>query len=81
MDANKLNKLQEIDYKINKVCGLCRHGNFPNNEWGTCNLYTYNHRKHSKAARALSIHKFGSCKHFDLNEFNAAELGTYKGFI
>ena len=81
MDANKLVKLQDINYRMCKVCGLCLHGNFPSYEWGTCRLYKYNHLKHSETTRELSIHKFGSCKHFELNESRINNLGTFKGFI
>jgi len=81
MDANKLAKLQKIDYQVCKVCGLCLHSNFPNSEWGTCGLHKYDHLKHSETTRELSIHKFGSCKHFELNESMVNNLGTFKGFI
>lgn len=81
MDANKLSRLQEINYRVCKVCGLCQHGNFPNNEWGTCDLYNYEHLKHSKVLRELSINRSGLCDHFDLDEIKATELGAYKGFI
>lgn len=81
MDANKLSRLQEINYRFCKVCGLCQHGNFPNNEWGTCDLYSYELLKRGKLLKELSINKFGSCAHFDLDEMKATELGAYKVFI
>ena len=81
MDASKLLKLQEMNYQVRKVCGLCQHGNFPNNKWGTCDLYTYKHLKHKIATSELSIHEFGSCEHFKLDESKVVKLGSYKGFL
>lgn len=60
MDANKLNKLREIKYRYQKVCGDCAFSHFPINDWGTCKRHTYFHNKH-KEHRFVSIHKFGVC--------------------
>ncbi len=82
MDLNKLAKLHEIEYKINCVCGLCEWSIFPYNEWGTCELYTYDHLKHSAETNQLSIHKFGSCGKFKMDELKkAARLVDYINFI
>lgn len=65
MDENKRKKLHDIGFKVLNNCGLCTHGTFPNNDWGTCAITTYDHLKHTGDPRELSIHRFGSCDRFD----------------
>jgi len=68
MDENKTIKLKQIDYKINESCGLCSHGLFFGKSWGECSKNAYEHRKHSKATRLLSIHQSGYCIDFLMGE-------------
>mgnify|MGYP003613172759 CR=1 FL=1 len=77
MDANKLIKLNKINYEIKRCCGICEHANVFNDNWSTCKIHTYEHEKHSEANRQLSIFKFGYCSQFKFN----AELGTWKEFL
>jgi len=81
MDKNKLTELRDIGYTIPKTCGLCVHGTFPNDDWGTCAAHTYNHLKHSDTKRHLSIVKSGACSKFELDEAQAARLGAYREFL
>lgn len=81
MDANKLKVLQEIEYKISAVCSLCLHGEFPQNDFGTCSIHTYEHQKHSDQTRKLSVHKLGSCAMFTENQQAIAKLGSYEQFL
>ena len=67
MDANKLEKLKQIKYRIRDCCGLCIHADLAPDGWGTCLKFTYNHLKH-KEERQLSIHMFGSCGYFIAEE-------------
>ena len=61
MDANKLAELRRIGYAVRPSCGLCKHGQFPSDEWGTCAVRVYQHEKHSESTRNLSVHRNGSC--------------------
>lgn len=79
MDANKLTVLREVGYKINRCCGLCKHGWFPRDDWGTCELTTYEHQKHSGTPRKLSIHKYGRCPKFELKHMTP--LGPFAKFL
>lgn len=81
MDANKLKVLREVGYQIPGVCGLCRHGAFPKNNWGTCNVTTYSHQKHTGDDRQLSIHKFGSCPKFDADPNAVFGLLAFSEFL
>jgi hypothetical protein len=66
MDANKLAVLKEIDYKILPCCGLCSYAGLDKgSNWGTCTQIFYNHAKHTGPARALSIHRLGTCPNFN----------------
>ena len=64
MDNNKKDKLKEIGYTIQNTCGICVHSNI-NANWGTCNLHTYYHLKHTESKRHLSIYRGGSCNSFE----------------
>ncbi len=79
MDLNKLQHLRSIGYKVAKVCGLCKHGRFPSNTWGTCAIQTYQHQKHSDSVRELSITVFGSCQKWELD--TSKDLGAYGEFL
>lgn len=63
MDANKRQKLREIGYEIRPSCGTCVHFYDVGTAqmWSTCNLHTYEHLKHSKQKRHLSVHAAGWC--------------------
>lgn len=83
MDTNKQAKLLEERYRITRCCGLCKHGNFKENQdWGTCNVLQYAHLKHSEVARDLSIHKYGRCAaRFELDKEKLAKLGAFALFL
>jgi hypothetical protein len=80
MDATKLEVLKGI-YSVQKVCGLCEHGSFPHDNWGTCSSHAYQHLKHTGAARQLSVVKFGSCPAFKADETKVVALGAYREFF
>ena len=61
MDENKLKVLKEINYQIRRTCGNCRYSNGFSNGFSTCKIYRYNHLKHSKETRELSINENGYC--------------------
>jgi hypothetical protein len=79
MDSNKLKVLQEVGYRINRCCGLCKYGWFPKTDWGTCEVWKYEHEKHSDASRQLSIHKLGVCSKFELKTMTS--LGPWIEFL
>ena len=79
MDDNKLKALQKIKYRIQGTCGTCTSGKFGNDEWGTCSLYTYEHRKHTGEPRQLSIYRSGSCNDHEFR--NDLQLGGFKEFV
>jgi len=81
MDANKLAELKQLAYTIPQTCGLCRHGQFPNDDWGTCEIHTYAHQKHTAAQRHLSIYKGGTCAKFEANYDTVLALGAFAEFI
>ena len=63
MDANKLVKLKVIGYQVRQTCRNCVHANFGFGAlWGTCNLHTYQHQKHTDQVRQLSINVSGRCE-------------------
>ena len=74
MDAAKLAVLRTEGYTIPKVCGLCKHSTFPQDDWGTCGVISYK--------RQLSIHKSGSCANrFELDEGEAVKLAHFQEFL
>jgi hypothetical protein len=81
VDVNKLRVLQGLPYRISPVCGLCEYGSFPKDDWGSCDLHTYEHLKHSEAHRQVSIHKYGGCPSFKLDASKASLLGFFKQFL
>jgi hypothetical protein len=62
-DDNKFEKLREVGYRIPVFCGLCLHGKFRSNMWGTCSKHTYMHLKHHnpEGGRGVSILRSGTC--------------------
>jgi hypothetical protein len=81
MDENKLNLLKVINYEMVRCCGICVHGEFNNrhSDFGTCQVNTYRHKKHSGDKRYLSINRFGKCN-TDEFELDEAKLTTYGDF-
>lgn len=80
MDANKLAKLKEIGYTIHQVCGLCVYFQ-GRTEFGDCTQFTYEHIKHSAVAKNLSVHKFGTCVNFEIDEEKLLPLHSYVEFV
>ena len=85
MDKNKLKVLQDIDYKIQKTCGLCQHGDFglsyAKQRWGTCKIQKYEHLKHTGDKRDLSINIYGYCDKFQAQEIEMAGLEKFIEFM
>ena len=82
MDANKLKKLREIDYKINPTCGTCVHSYITcETDWGTCKLHSYSHAKHTVKGRSLSIHRSGSCEDFEISSEKEHNMSHFQEFI
>jgi hypothetical protein len=74
MDANKLVVLKDIGYTVQPTCGNCIHANIARgSKWGTCNIHTYLHQKHTGEERQLSINVSGRCQEWE-NEGLVAEL-------
>lgn len=76
MDANKLARLEDIGYSIQPTCGLCVHFFAPpGGEFGECDLYSYEHQKHTGPPRKLSVNRHGSCTQgFTLSAFASARI-------
>jgi len=81
MDANKLKVLQDLSYEIRPACGLCVHGVFPQNDWGTCQKHQYDHLKHTGEPRQLSIFRYGSCKEYEFHKPLEPLIGTFNQFV
>ena len=82
MDANKLAKLREIEYRIPKTCGLCDFSSFaPSSEWGECINHEYDHLKHANNPRFLSIYRGGTCKHFVMSDCHGGKLDKFQEFV
>jgi len=79
VDSNKRLKLLDIGYRIAGTCGICQHGMFANDSFGTCSLHTYQHLKHTGDARQLSVYAHGRCSEFQLDE-QKAHLGLWQEF-
>lgn len=77
MDENKRLTLGAVKYQVQNVCALCVHAQFPLDDWGTCGLHTYEHKKHNDKKRHLSIHKAGSCDQFIISENQLRQLGAF----
>lgn len=82
MDENKRKKLHEIGYRMNRACGLCKHGCFkPNNDFGECELFRYDHLKHTGESRKLSINRLGSCPKFELDHRKFSFIHGFMEFL
>lgn len=83
MDANKLKKLEDIDYTIEPCCGLCEAAVFSNDntDWGVCVRHYYKHQKHTEEPRMLSINRYGSCSSFSIKEQKQSSMKHFEKFI
>lgn len=79
MDANKLTKLKEIGYVVRKTCDNCEHIVFSRspNGFSTCLVHMYNHQKHTKSKRELSVSAYGYCNQHRWRENMDAMLGGF----
>jgi len=67
-DANKIAKLNEIGYRVQACCRICKHAAFaPYGDFGSCGVHSYNHAKHTANPRKLSVHQGGVCSKFTIN--------------
>ena len=81
MDANKLEKLREVNYKLQKSCLLCTYSMFSSeSNWGECKKFNYKHQNRSGKKRQLSIHKGGVCDSFAIDRTTAQLLRYYTEF-
>jgi len=79
-DANKIQKLSEIEYAIRQTCGTCEFGRFRENlDWGVCKKHDYVHLKH-RVVKQLSVHRAGSCPDYELNDWKKTDLER-SGFL
>jgi hypothetical protein len=64
-DPDKMRVLSEIGYQVRPCCSYCPHATFaaPHRDFGTCDLYAYDHAKHG--VRQLTIHRAGHCSMFE----------------
>lgn len=82
MDENKRLKLVEIGYRVERSCGLCKHGRFvKNSDFGVCWFHTYQHLKHSDAIRNLSVLRYGSCPGFEMDKQAEGVIHKYSEFL
>lgn len=78
MDANKLQVLNDIGYKIRETCGTCRDFQvFTKSDFGTCSYHEYKHLKHTGEPRQLSVHQHGYCPWWRPNEQVRVSLGRF----
>jgi len=70
MDANKLQKLKNIGYKLRPVCATCRFFRIVtmDSKFSTCKKHVYVHQKHKEKARELSVHSYGWCSDWEENK-------------
>jgi len=80
MDANKRQELLSLGYSIPGTCGICKHGEFNKDTFGTCAVHDYQHLKHTGERRHLSVYAHGRCRDFELDE-NKARLGLWQEFV
>ena len=82
MDANKFDKLVEIGYVIAPHCGICIHADIaPREAWGICKVWLYQHLKHSKTDRSLSIYRHGHCKKYAIDPLKVLDLHGFQRFV
>ena len=81
MDSNKLKVLKSVNYRIVNTCSRCEYSSFSRvgNNFGTCEVTTYKHLKHSNSVRQLSIHRSGVCNKFKRLRYET--LGGYEELI
>lgn len=78
MDANKIAKLKDAEYKIEDACVLCKAFRPGAGMWGTCRKHRYQHEKHTGVPRECSVVVFGHCPDFEGDEAKVATiLGKY----
>jgi hypothetical protein len=81
MDANKLETLRGIGYKIRRTCGNCAFGRFvEGSDFGLCMIQRYQHLKHTEGDRNLSVNKYGVCPKYTAG-LPAATLGPWREFF
>lgn len=82
-DINKLQKLQEIGYKIRVSCNSCKFfqkGTIQDTAWGICLKHQYEHLKHT-VTRNCSVRAEGWCPQFELGPNKFKDLGAHKEFL
>ncbi len=82
MDENKLKKLKEVGFVMNRCCGLCSFATFSPGVgvYGECSEHTYEHKKHTGPKRDVTVHKYGYCPCFEPNYELLDRLGPWKTF-
>jgi hypothetical protein len=80
VDANKKQELLNIGYRIPGTCGICVHGQFNQDAFGTCAIHEYRHLKHTGSKRQLSVYVYGRCPKFELDG-GKARLGLWQEFM
>ncbi len=83
MDANKRDKLFDIDYSVKRCCSFCVHSSLTpmsGKPFGKCSLLTYDHIKHGNE-RELSVSAFGSCVFFKECESKTNVLNGFREFF
>ncbi len=82
MDANKREKLIEMGYQILPTCGTCVFfKTFSADLFGTCDINTYEHEKHSKKDREVSVCRYGTCSDHVLAPDVSVRLHGFTEFI
>lgn len=66
-DENKLAALDDLGFRLARVCGNCRHWTAPPVGWGHCALARHTHNKHVGERRA-GTPEIGTCDHHALNQ-------------
>lgn len=70
-DPAKIEALQAAGYKILPVCLTCKHLNPAgprSRAWGTCQLVSYEHGKHTGEPRKATVHVAGSCDKHEMRD-------------
>lgn len=84
MDLNKSTVLGRIGYSVRKTCGTCDRATFPNDDWGTCSRWQYEHQKHAGGDkgtnRDLSVNKSGFCPEYAPSLVKISRLGHFADF-
>lgn len=85
MDENKLKVLRSLEYKIQKICGNCKHfksgGKHQTPTWSTCTNHRYHHKKHTEMKRELSVNIAGTCSQHVWSEDFTDILHGYTEFM